>query len=730
LNAQANDPLAVAFAQIAAGNSARASAAAADAAVAELPRDPRAHALKARAALLADEPDRARRAIDAALALDPACVPALIERAALDSCARLSQVAPGHLPFWLDRVRQAAAMGATEAARETLAQAQSTLSQALELGVLDVQFALSQGDFADAAALAQSLRRGAPDNQQLLVLEVEALLGAKRAEQAAAIAQEFIARYPQQRAALMAWQRALAAAKAPAAQNLDALQRIAALGESPADALVFAMALSEHGMLDAVDQVPGHVRARWPEYWPARWMQLLNPSPRVHSCVAAEAQFRATVDAELRALDPAALAELPPGDAQLALLSASRFNVHYLGGAMRDDQQTLGALLHAMGHRALPPERAFAAPATKRRPRVGVMSAFMRRHTVTRLFGGFIDALDPAEFDLAILVPGSSVDAVTESLAAKARWFEHGEHALADWAQILDALDLDLLIQLDIGMSSLTEALATRRHARVQAMLWGHPVTSGLSSIDWFLTADAMERADAQADYSEQLWRLAGLGSAFTAPTGTVTTPAELTQLAPDNVLCAIPQMAQKLRPGDDSLLVELAAAAPGLRFALTPHSQPAFGAQLKRRLDAALRARGLDPAQVLALCRSLSSEEFFGLAARADFALDPIDWSGGNTSFELFWFDTPIVTLPGASLRSRHTLAMLDRMNLPELIASDRQDYFQIALRLATDTEFRQRMRLRIAARKHLLYDNRAATASFAEFVRRASAGTLGVRV
>ena len=40
---------------------------------------------------------------------------------------------------------------------------------------------------------------------------------------------------------------------------------------------------------------------------------------------------------------------------------------------------------------------------------------------------------------------------------------------------------------------------------------WGHPMTSGLPTIDAFLSADAMEPPDAQDHYSEELVRLPGL---------------------------------------------------------------------------------------------------------------------------------------------------------------------------------------------------------------------------
>jgi predicted O-linked N-acetylglucosamine transferase (SPINDLY family) len=79
-----------------------------------------------------------------------------------------------------------------------------------------------------------------------------------------------------------------------------------------------------------------------------------------------------------------------------------------------------------------------------------------------------------------------------------------------------------------------------------------------------------------------------------------------------------------------------------------------------------------------------------------------------------MFWFDTPIVTLPGDLMRGRHTMAMLRIMELPELIAHDEDDYVRIATELGNSSDFRATMRGRIAERKHRLFDGHATLEAF----------------
>ena len=66
-------------------------------------------------------------------------------------------------------------------------------------------------------------------------------------------------------------------------------------------------------------------------------------------------------------------------------------------------------------------------------------------------------------------------------------------------------------------MDPLTYVLAFGRIAPVQVAWWGHPDTSGISTIDYFVTSDT-DAADAHLHHSEQLVRFSTLGTYFRMP--------------------------------------------------------------------------------------------------------------------------------------------------------------------------------------------------------------------
>lgn len=54
-------------------------------------------------------------------------------------------------------------------------------------------------------------------------------------------------------------------------------------------------------------------------------------------------------------------------------------------------------------------------------------------------------------------------------------------------AQQVIEWDVDVLIYPSIGMDAWIMLFAHQRLAPIQCMLWGHPITSGLKSIDYFI---------------------------------------------------------------------------------------------------------------------------------------------------------------------------------------------------------------------------------------------------
>jgi len=73
-------------------------------------------------------------------------------------------------------------------------------------------------------------------------------------------------------------------------------------------------------------------------------------------------------------------------------------------------------------------------------------------------------------------------------------------------------------------------------------------------------------------------------------------------------------------------------------------------------------------------------------LYRRIDMILDATPWSGGLTVLEALWMGTPVVTLTGRSMRSRHAAAHLTHVGLDDLVAETPTQFRQTAAALAAD--------------------------------------------
>lgn len=333
------------------------------------------------------------------------------------------------------------------------------------------------------------------------------------------------------------------------------------------------------------------------------------------------------------------------------------------------------------------------------RCRLGIASAHVFEHSVyAALVQGWLRCLDRRRFEIHVFSLGSKRDAVTQMARADVDHFDQEPRTVADWATLIEDRQLDALMFPEVGMDADTLALATLRLAPRQFASWGHPETTGMPTIDYYLSADGFEPPDADDHYTEQLIRLPNLGVHY-QPHAITPASVDIAQYGiPGDVPVFIcPGTPFKYRPQDDEVLVDIARRLGRCAFVFFKHDKAELSRRLHARMAAAFRLAALEPAQFLIWVPWLPRAAFLGLMRQADVYLDTIGFSGFNTVMQAVQVHLPVVTLEGRFMRGRLGSGILRRLGMPELIAATKTHYVDIAVTLAEDVAYRTRMRRRL---------------------------------
>eukprot|EP00536_Pseudo-nitzschia_multiseries_P008923 jgi/Psemu1/257683/estExt_Genewise1Plus.C_2370016 len=371
-----------------------------------------------------------------------------------------------------------------------------------------------------------------------------------------------------------------------------------------------------------------------------------------------------------------------------------------------------------------------------RKIKLGVVcSTFSEGHSVSDDFGGVLQRLDRDVFDVTYAyvheksTPGD--EAKFLSANAEDRLFHYTKlpHEVnAEWIPRIrgeiEAFELDMILYLDMTMSTYMRRLGMGRLAPVQLNSHGHPMTSGIprDTIQHFVSwAEAeLPLEQSQAHYTEELQliphgkihqyysprlerRSNGELFSLRSPipmrfddldrSNFPELPATIRNSSPENedihvYVCM--QKPFKLFPEFDELLCGVLAKDPLGHAILHKEDQTGHTDRFHQRMVAA----GCDMDRVH-FVSSQPHHLLMALYRTATVILDSYPAGGCTTTREALELGKAIVTWPARLLGGRWTLGLYNTIGLDEetkghLIASSKEEYIAKAVELGTNRSLR----------------------------------------
>jgi predicted O-linked N-acetylglucosamine transferase (SPINDLY family)/predicted O-methyltransferase YrrM len=347
--------------------------------------------------------------------------------------------------------------------------------------------------------------------------------------------------------------------------------------------------------------------------------------------------------------------------------------------------------------------------------RIGYASHYLHSYSGTLWLTGWLRYCDHNKFEIYCYYTGNQADAITEKFQEYSDFFYHIPDNLPAVCEQIIADKLHILVYPEIGMDPPTIQMAGLRLAPVQCAAWGHPVTTGLPTIDYFLSSELMEGQNAQEHYSEKLILLPNIGVSYPKP---YIPPVIKTRsdygLSDDDVIYLCCQAPFKYLPQYDFIVAEIASRVSQAKFVFLR------GNALKPRLQRAFAAVGLNSEDYCVHLNIPERLDYLMINLLSDVYLDTFTWSGGNTSLEAIACNLPIVTCPGEFMRGRHTDSFLKLLEVTDTIAKNEAEYIDIAVRLGLDKPWRRSIAERMSQNHDCLFDDKACVTGLESFYKK----------
>jgi len=314
--------------------------------------------------------------------------------------------------------------------------------------------------------------------------------------------------------------------------------------------------------------------------------------------------------------------------------------------------------------------------------KIGFISEYFSNHTIGKLFRGTIFELDQNKFEIYIFHTNKTKKGkiFSDFLAREINSNLKNiilPNSFEEKVETIKNKKLDVVFYPDIGMSSDLYFLTFLRFAKYQITSWGHPISTGNSNIDFFISSSKSELKNAQMHYSEKVIFLDHMLYYYKPETSLLL---NLDNMNNQNIY-SCPQTLFKIHPDFDQILKQILIKDKKAKIYFIKDNNKTLFEKLITRFKKTI---GSDLDRII-FNETMSVEKYINHCGSSSVLLDPIFYGGGNSFYESMIYGTPTVTLPTNYLKNRLTLGAYNQMEVEDApIVNSPEQYVDKAIEIA----------------------------------------------
>lgn len=294
----------------------------------------------------------------------------------------------------------------------------------------------------------------------------------------------------------------------------------------------------------------------------------------------------------------------------------------------------------------------------------------------------------------------------------------------------LESRNFHIIIYPDIGMKTFQTFLAYSKLAPFQINTWGHSDTSGIDTIDYYISSKYFELNnidEAQTHYNEKLILMNSLSTYYYEPyemfCGNNFKLKErgergLPFRQSDNIYWCM-QSCFKLTDEFEKLIGKIIKNDPN-SIILLSSGLPMCTSQIQRIKTNLGVVDNPELEKRIKIYPGLDKKNFYNFIKISDILIDPYPFGGCNTTLEGFNFNKPVITMPSDYINGRFSLGfykkMIDGANvnnetslyLNDMIVNNFDDYLNLALKLTSDKDYYKNVSHEIEKYKKYLFKDK----------------------